>query len=46
MLNEFVAYTHLGQILDKKEIIDGTVVVLQERGAILLTYALCGFANS
>ncbi|MBF0499000.1 MAG: NupC/NupG family nucleoside CNT transporter [Candidatus Riflebacteria bacterium] len=45
VLNEFVAYAHLGQILDKKELVDGIPVVLQERSKILLTYALCGFAN-
>lgn len=45
VLNEFVAYMHLGNILDKKEIVDGIPVVLQTRTSILLTYALCGFAN-
>lgn len=45
VLNEFVAYAHLGQILDKKELLEGVPVVLQPRSVTLLTYALCGFAN-
>lgn len=35
VLNEFVAYVHLGQLSDQ----------LSERTMILLSYALCGFAN-
>ncbi|MCK5682627.1 hypothetical protein KAJ27_00840 [bacterium] len=39
VLNEFVAYGHLGQVLASGK------VVLQERSIIIATYALCGFAN-
>jgi CNT family concentrative nucleoside transporter len=37
VLNEFVAYVHLGEMMKAG--------VLSERGAIIATYALCGFAN-
>ena len=39
VLNEFVAYGNLGQILATGK------HVLQERSVIIATYALCGFAN-
>lgn len=39
VLNEFVAYGHLGQILAEGK------HVLAERSIIIATYALCGFAN-
>jgi concentrative nucleoside transporter, CNT family len=41
VLNEFVAYVQLGEILR------GNVagVALTERGTLIATYALCGFAN-
>jgi len=37
-LNEFYAYTHLGQILEAGH-------SLHPRSVVILTYALCGFAN-
>lgn len=37
ILNEFYAYSHLGEILKAGQI--------SERTTIILTYALCGFAN-
>ncbi len=39
ILNEFVAYLNLSQILQQGN------VVLQPRSVIIATYALCGFAN-
>ncbi|MDP7423500.1 MAG: nucleoside transporter C-terminal domain-containing protein [bacterium] len=39
VLNEFVAYLHLANILNAKE------VILSERSIVIATYALCGFAN-
>lgn len=40
VLTEFVAYFHLGQIVD-----GATPVVLSERTAVIASYALCGFSN-
>jgi CNT family concentrative nucleoside transporter len=40
VLNEFVAYQHLGQILGPD-----SAVQLSPRTVTILTYALCGFAN-
>ncbi|MHC4490110.1 MAG: NupC/NupG family nucleoside CNT transporter [Planctomycetota bacterium] len=37
IFNEFIAYQHLGGMIEKGEI--------QTRSAVLSTYALCGFAN-
>ncbi|MBF0546568.1 MAG: NupC/NupG family nucleoside CNT transporter [Candidatus Riflebacteria bacterium] len=45
IINEFYAYVHLGNILDKREIIDSVAVTLQPRTITLMIYALCGFAN-
>ncbi|OIP29670.1 Na+ dependent nucleoside transporter domain-containing protein [bacterium CG2_30_54_10] len=45
VLNEFVAYAHLGDITNGTFIRDGVPVVLQRRTWIILTYACCGFAN-
>ncbi|GAB4269877.1 MAG: NupC/NupG family nucleoside CNT transporter [Candidatus Rifleibacteriota bacterium] len=45
VLNEFVAYADLGQILSGKFLIDGKVVEITERTKVIMTYALCGFAN-
>lgn len=45
ILNEFVAYAHLGNILNGKEMLNGHVVVIAERTKLILSYALCGFAN-
>jgi len=41
VLNEFVAYTHLADIVNGK--VSG--VSLSEEGRLIATYALCGFAN-
>ncbi|MFK3651322.1 NupC/NupG family nucleoside CNT transporter [Lysobacter enzymogenes] len=41
VLNEFVAYTHLADIVNGK--VAG--VSLSEEGRLIATYALCGFAN-
>ena len=38
VLTEFIAYVHLGDIMRSAE-------PLSERGAIIASYALCGFAN-
>ena len=38
VLNEFVAYVHLGHMLDSG-------VSLSHRSVVIVTYALCGFAN-
>jgi CNT family concentrative nucleoside transporter len=38
--NEFVAYVHLGEWLKA-----GSEVALSNRSVVILTYALCGFAN-
>ena len=39
VLTEFIAYIHLG------EIVNSATPVLSERSAIIASYALCGFAN-
>jgi CNT family concentrative nucleoside transporter len=39
VLTEFIAYVHLG------ELVDAPAPVLTERGAVIASYALCGFAN-
>ena len=39
VLTEFLAYIHLG------DLIDGSEAVITERSAIIASYALCGFAN-
>ncbi|RZA11081.1 MAG: NupC/NupG family nucleoside CNT transporter, partial [Lysobacteraceae bacterium] len=41
VINEFVAYTELSQIVNGQ--VAGTV--LSKEGALIATYALCGFAN-
>ncbi|MGO1071855.1 NupC/NupG family nucleoside CNT transporter [Lysobacter sp. CA199] len=41
VLNEFVAYTHLADIVNGK--VAGTA--LSDEGRLIATYALCGFAN-
>jgi len=41
VLNEFVAYAHLADIVNGK--VAGTV--LTDQGRLIATYALCGFAN-
>jgi CNT family concentrative nucleoside transporter len=46
ILNEFIAYVHLGDYLNGKPLMDGAAVhELSERTKIILSYALCGFAN-
>jgi len=40
VLNEFVAYAHLSEILR-----GGTDIVLSPEATLIATYALCGFAN-
>jgi CNT family concentrative nucleoside transporter len=46
ILNEFVAYAHMGDYLHGKPLMDGAPVQeLTERTKIILSYALCGFAN-
>ncbi len=39
VLTEFIAYIHLG------EIIDGSTPLISQRSAVIASYALCGFAN-
>ncbi len=45
ILNEFVAYSDLGQILNGQFKLDGKIVEITNRSKIILSYALCGFAN-
>lgn len=46
VLNEFVAYSHMGDYLHGKPLMDGVPVhELAERTKVILSYALCGFAN-
>ena len=46
ILNEFIAYVHMGDYLNGKPLMDGVPVhELSERTKIILSYALCGFAN-
>jgi concentrative nucleoside transporter, CNT family len=41
VLNEFVAYLHLADIVNGK----AAGIALSEKGTLIATYALCGFAN-
>ncbi|MFZ5952318.1 MAG: NupC/NupG family nucleoside CNT transporter [Candidatus Rifleibacteriota bacterium] len=45
VLNEFVAYADLGKILNGQYMLDGKVVEITQRTKIIMSYALCGFAN-
>lgn len=45
ILNEFVAYAHLGDILNNKCTDANGLVEITHRTKVILTYALCGFAN-
>jgi len=45
ILNEFVAYADLGKILNGEVTANGAVVELTMRSRVILSYALCGFAN-
>lgn len=40
MINEFVAYSHLAELVK-----DSSTIQIQEKSAIIATYALCGFSN-
>ncbi|OQY28120.1 MAG: hypothetical protein B6244_08430 [Candidatus Cloacimonetes bacterium 4572_55] len=44
ILNEFVAYTHFGDIINGRPFA-GELAQLTERSRVILAYALCGFAN-
>lgn len=45
ILNEFVAYADLANYLNGKTLVNGHVVELTMRTRVILSYALCGFAN-
>ena len=46
ILNEFIAYAHFGDYLHGRPLMDGVPVQeLTERTKVILSYALCGFAN-
>lgn len=46
VLNEFIGYAHMGDYLNGKPLTEGgTVQQLTERTKIILSYAMCGFAN-
>jgi CNT family concentrative nucleoside transporter len=45
VLNEFVAYADLGKILNGEFMLNGKVVEITQRTKIIMSYALCGFAN-
>lgn len=45
ILNEFVAYADLGNYLHGKTLVNGQPVELAMRTRVILSYALCGFAN-
>lgn len=45
ILNEFIAYFDFKNYITGKTMINGAVVELSARTKILLSYALCGFAN-
>jgi CNT family concentrative nucleoside transporter len=46
ILNEFVAYAHMADYLNGNPLMDGVPVQpLDERTKLILSYALCGFAN-
>ena len=44
ILNEFFSYLDLSSII-KNHTLDGQPTVLSDKAAIIMTYALCGFAN-
>ncbi len=46
ILNELVAYSHLAEFMSGK-VVDaaGNAIMLHEKTAIIMSYALCGFAN-
>ncbi len=45
VLNEFVAYADLASYLNGSVLVDGKPVELAMRTRVILSYALCGFAN-
>ncbi|MEL7143139.1 MAG: nucleoside transporter C-terminal domain-containing protein, partial [Cyanobacteria bacterium J06573_11] len=48
ILNEFIAYASLQQLIDGASVIPGqadVAVAVSERSVTIATYALCGFAN-
>ncbi len=45
VLNEFVAYADLGGYLNGTTLVNGQPVELAMRTRVILSYALCGFAN-
>lgn len=45
ILNEFVAYADLANYLNGNVLVDGKAVELTMRTRVILSYALCGFAN-
>jgi len=46
VVNEFVAYTEMGKVLDGKILdADENVVTISDRTKVIMTYALCGFSN-
>jgi len=46
VLTEFIAYMHLGDIMKHGyKLTNGTIAHLSQRTAIIVSYALCGFAN-
>ena len=46
VVNEFIAYSEMGEIMDGKVLdASGNVVTMTDRTRVILTYALCGFSN-
>ena len=45
ILNEFVAYADLANYLNGKTLVNGAAAELTMRTRVILSYALCGFAN-
>jgi CNT family concentrative nucleoside transporter len=45
VLNEFVAYADLSNVINGKFMLNGELVTITERTKIIMSYALCGFAN-
>jgi len=45
VLNEFVAYVDFARYLDPQRVAEDGLAVLSERTKVIITFALCGFAN-
>jgi CNT family concentrative nucleoside transporter len=46
VVNEFIAYSEMGEIMDGKVLdASGNVVTMTDRTRVIMTYALCGFSN-